>query len=75
MKTGEDAQKVGGGGGKEVRKTDIAVEDYIKRPRKSGRRMEKKSNRQKELETVDRERNGRKVRGRKKKMEIMVNSP
>ena len=39
--------------------------------------MENRGNREKELETADRERNDRKVGGRKKAMEteIIVNSP
>ena len=49
--------------------TEIAMADCIKRYRKRGRRTKKKSNRQKELETADREGNDRKVRGRKKATE------
>ena len=45
------------GGGKEVRKTDIAMGDCIERPRKSERRMEKTSNRH----TAHRECSERKV--------------
>ena len=52
------------------KKTEIA-----KWPRMSGSKFEP-NDKQKELETVDRERSKRKVRGRKKTMEkeIMVNS-
>jgi len=55
--------------GKEVRNTEIAVEDCIKRHRKSDRRIVDTIRN----DTVDTVRNGRKVRGRKKKMEL--NSP
>ena len=44
---------------KEARKTEIAMGDCIKWSRKCGRRMGEKSNRQKELETADRERSER----------------
>ena len=46
--------------GKEARKSEIAMWDCIKWPRKSGRRMENKCNRYIKFETADRERSERK---------------
>ena len=65
MKIGKESSCPKSGGGKDVRKSDIAMEDCIKRHRKSERIMEKKGNRQGELETIGRECDIRKVRGRK----------
>ena len=60
----------------EARKTEIAKRDCIKIDLEIGGE-EWENDTWKELETADRERSKRKVRGRKKTMkkEIMVNSP
>ena len=45
MNTGKESRCPESGRGKEERKTEILMDDCIKRPRKSERRMEKRSNR------------------------------